>query len=62
VYAASLRYAELIPVTFGWIAALQVSLVLVERVRTTSAVPTAHWFAAAGIIALEGYLLFTTSP
>ncbi|UQX89982.1 hypothetical protein M6D93_08255 [Jatrophihabitans telluris] len=59
VYASSLRYAELIPVTFGWIAALQVGLLIAERVRSHTPVPTGHWVAAAGLIALEGYLLFS---
>lgn len=61
VYASSLRYAELIPVTFGWIAALQVGLLIAERIRTGTAIPVGHWFAAAGLIALEGYLLFSST-
>jgi hypothetical protein len=60
VYGSSLRYAELVPVTFGWIVALQVGLMVIDRTRAGSAVPTAHWIAAAAIIALEGYLLFSS--
>jgi hypothetical protein len=60
VYASSLRYAELIPVTFGWIAALQVGLMIIERQRNSAAIPVGHWIAGAAVIALEGYLLFTS--
>ncbi len=59
VYGSSLRYAELVPVTFGWIVALQVGLMIIERVRTSRPVSTGHWLAALAIVALEGYLLFT---
>jgi hypothetical protein len=61
VYAASLRYAELVPVTFGWIVALQVGLMILERSRSAQAVPPGHWLAAGAIIACEGYLLFDTA-
>jgi hypothetical protein len=60
VYGSSLRYAELVPVTFGWIVALQVGLMVIDRTRAGIAVPTTHWIAAAAIIALEGYLLFSS--
>ncbi len=60
VYGSSLRYANLIPVTFGWIVALQVGLMLIERSRSSQAVPIGHWIAAFAIIALEGYLLFSS--
>ena len=60
VYGSSLRYAELVPVTFGWIVALQVGLMVIDRARASSAVPMTHWMAAAVIIALEGYLLFSS--
>jgi hypothetical protein len=60
VYGSSLRYAELVPVTFGWIVALQVGLMIIERVRTSRAVSAGHWMAAVAIVVLEGYLLFTT--
>ncbi|MGX7679494.1 hypothetical protein ACSMXN_11435 [Jatrophihabitans sp. DSM 45814] len=61
VYSSSLRYAELIPITFGWIAALQVGLIVIERVRSAAAVPAGHWVAAAAIVMLEGYLLFAAA-
>ena len=61
VYANSLRYAELVPVTFGWIVALQVGLMIIERARHHAAVPLGHWAAAAAIIACEGYLLLSSA-
>jgi hypothetical protein len=57
VYGSSLRYADLVPVTFGWIAALQVGLLLISRVGSPNGVPLRVWLAAAAIIGLEGYLL-----
>src|SRR3981081_3875574 len=57
VYGSSLRYADLIPVTFGWIAALQVGLMVFGRVGSSPAIQMKQWLAAAAIIALEGYLL-----
>ncbi|HEY7048251.1 MAG TPA: hypothetical protein VH373_13620 [Jatrophihabitantaceae bacterium] len=57
IYGSSLRYAELVPVTFGWIAALQIGLMLIERTRAATGVPVGHWVAAGVIIGLEGYLL-----
>jgi hypothetical protein len=60
VYGSSLRYADLIPVTFGWIVALQVGLMLIQSVRSANAIPPGRWAAAVAIIALEGYLLFSS--
>jgi hypothetical protein len=60
VYGSSLRYADLIPVTFGWIAALQVGLMVFGRVGSSPAIQMKHWLAAAAIIALEGYLLLSS--
>jgi hypothetical protein len=60
VYGSSLRYAELVPVTFGWIVALQVGLMLIEQTRSANRVPVGHWVAAAAIIGLEGYLLYSS--
>jgi len=58
MYAASLRYADLVAVTFGWIAALQIGLMLIGR---ASAVPVRHWIVAALIVGLEGYLLASSN-
>jgi apolipoprotein N-acyltransferase len=57
VYGSSLRYADLLPVTFGWIVALQVGLMIIDRARTHRHVDAGHWAAATAIIVLEGYLL-----
>lgn len=60
VYGSSLRYADLVQVTFGWIVALQVGLMLIESLRSANAIPTGRWVAAVAIIVLEGYLLFSS--
>lgn len=60
VYGSSLRYAELIPVTFGWIVALQVGLMLIDGLRSAHGIAAGRWLAAAAIIVLEGYLLFSS--
>lgn len=60
VYGSSLRYAELIPVTFGWLVALQIGLMLIERANSARQVPVGHWLAAIAMIGLEGYLIFSS--
>jgi hypothetical protein len=60
VYGSSLRYANLIPVTFGWIVALQVGLMLIDSVRSAGGIATGRWIAAVAIVILEGYLLFSS--
>jgi hypothetical protein len=57
VYGSSLRYADLVVVTFGWIAALQVGLVLVGRIGSGRALPVHTWLVAGAIIVLEGVLI-----
>ncbi len=56
VYASSLQYADLVTVTFGWIALLQVWLVVWEMAGGGH-VSTARWVAAGVIVAAEGFLL-----
>ena len=60
VYGSSLRYADLVVVTFGWVAALQVGLLLVDRVGSARPFSVQTWLAAAAIIVLEG-VLFASS-
>ncbi|MDQ2749257.1 MAG: hypothetical protein M3Y44_06995 [Actinomycetota bacterium] len=60
VYGSSLRYADLISVTFGWIVALQIGLMFIDSVRSATGVATGRWIAAVAIVLLEGYLLFST--
>jgi hypothetical protein len=58
VYASSLQYADLAPVTFGWIVALQVGVVLLDRFRYSTALPAGSWVAMAVILVAQAYLLF----
>ena len=58
VYASSLQYAELAPVTFGWIVILQVGVVLLDRFRYDVQVPPGAWIAMAIILGGQAYLLF----
>lgn len=66
VYASSLQYAELALVTTGWIVALQVALVVVDRVRYGVQLPTGKWVAVVVLLVAEAYLLLgpqgTTNP
>lgn len=55
MYGSSLRYADLVAVTFGWIAALQIGLMLFGG--SAPSIPLRNWIAAALIVALEGFLL-----
>ena len=58
VYAASLRFAELTTVTFGWVVLLQVGIVLIDTQRFGLSLPTGKWLAVGGLLVLQGYLLF----
>lgn len=57
VYAASLRFAELTTVTFGWIVLLQVGIVVIDTQRYGVVLPPGKWAAVAGLLVLQGYLL-----
>jgi hypothetical protein len=57
VYASSLQYAELAPVTFGWIVILQVGVLLVDHYRYGTRMPVGSWVAVVVIIAAQAYLL-----
>jgi hypothetical protein len=57
VYASSLAYAELAPVTFGWIVVLQVGVLLLDRFRYDVQLPPRAWVAVVVILAAQGYLL-----
>lgn len=58
VYASSLQYADLAPVTFGWIVVLQIGVVLLDRFRYATPLPPGSWVAIAVILAAQAYLLF----
>jgi hypothetical protein len=57
VYASSLQYAELATVTLGWIVLLQVSLLVIDRLRYGVELPPAKICAVVGILALQAYLV-----
>ncbi len=57
VYASSLQYAELAPVTFGWIVMLQVGLVLLDRYRYDVGLSAGKWVAVAVLLAAQAYLI-----
>lgn len=57
VYASSLRYAELAPVTLGWVVILQVGVVLLDRFRYGTPVSRGQWAAVAVVLAAQAYLL-----
>ncbi|MFN0282830.1 MAG: hypothetical protein ACKVZ6_12780 [Kineosporiaceae bacterium] len=57
VYSSSLQYADLAPVTLGWLVVLQVGVVLLDRFHYGSPVPRGHWAAIVLIIAAQAYLV-----
>lgn len=61
VYTSSLQYAELAPVTFGWIVILQVGIVVLDRVRYGSPLGTWKLLAIALIVVGEAALLLAPS-
>jgi hypothetical protein len=57
VYASSLQYAELAPVTFGWIVFLQVALVALDRLHYGVSISPGKWVAIVVILAAQAYLV-----
>jgi len=57
VYASSLQYAELGPVTLGWVVLLQVGVLMLDRYRYDTHLPTGKWVAVVIILAAQAYLL-----
>jgi phosphatidylserine synthase len=57
VYASSLQYAELAVVTMGWIVLLQVGILVIDRLRYDSTLPTGKLVAVVIILAAQGYLV-----
>jgi len=57
VYASSLQYAELAPVTFGWVVLLQVGVLLLDHFRYQAAIPAGAWVAVVVIVAAQTYLI-----
>jgi hypothetical protein len=62
VYASSLQYAELAPVTLGWVVVLQVGVVLLDRYRYGAQLPAGAWLAITVMIAAQAYLLLAPAP
>jgi hypothetical protein len=52
-----LRYTEMSLLTLGWIVALQIALIMVDRSRYGTHLSIGGWLAVAAILALQGYLL-----
>lgn len=61
VYASSLQYAELAPVTFGWIVILQVGVLLVDRFRYDVQLSPGKVVAVLAMLAAQAYLLIAPS-
>ncbi len=62
IYCRSLNVADLLPVTFGWIAILQIGLLIWGSVSDHARVTPLQWLAGVIIIVLEGYLLASSQP
>jgi len=63
VFCSSLQYAELAPVTFGWVVVLQVGVLLLDRFRYGQVLPRGHWVAIVIVLAAQAYLvLVPTGP
>lgn len=59
VYAASLRVAELAPVTFGWVVVLQLGVLVLARLDGARFRPS-QLLAAGVLVAAEGYLILSS--
>jgi len=57
VYTSSLRYADLAPVTLGWIVVLQVGVLLLDRFRYGATLTGRQWVAVGVLLAAQAYLL-----
>jgi hypothetical protein len=57
VYASSLQYADLAPITLGWVVLLQVGVLLLDRYRYDVNLPVGKWVAVVVILAAQAYLL-----
>ena len=57
VYASSLQYAQLAPVTLGWIVILQVGVLLLDSYRYGNPISARMWAAVVVILAAQVYLV-----
>lgn len=60
LYGVSLRHGHLSSITLGWVVVLTVADLLVDRFEFGVQLPTSKWLAAAGAVALLGYLIWPT--
>jgi len=61
IFASSLQYADLAPVTLGWVVVLQVGVVLLDRYRYGVEMPVGKWVAVGVVLAAQAYLLLGPS-
>jgi hypothetical protein len=57
VQASSLQYADLAPITFGWIVAVQIGVLVLDRVRYQVHLPAGAWVAIGVMVLAQAYLL-----
>jgi hypothetical protein len=57
VYCSSLQYADLAPVTFGWVVVLQVGVVVLDRYRYGTPMSPGKWAAVVVVLAAQAYLV-----
>jgi hypothetical protein len=57
VYSSSLRYADLAPVTLGWIVVLQVGVLLLDRFKYGTTMSRGQWIAVLVLLVAQAYLL-----
>ncbi len=61
VFALGLKVVEMSTLAFGWIIVVESGIVIAERVRYGQSLPVGKWFAIAGLMILQGYLLLGPS-
>lgn len=57
IEASSLQYADLAPLTFGWIILVQIGVIFLDRFRYQVHIPTGAWVAIVVMIVAQGYLI-----
>ncbi len=62
VYASSLQYVDLAPVTLGWIVVLQLSVLALDTLRYGAVLPAGAWVAVGVILAAQAYLVLAPRP
>lgn len=57
IYVEALEYVDLTPITLGWVVAVQIGVVLLDRFRYDVTLPQGWPVAVALILAGQAYLL-----